>query len=163
MSVLLIGSSFLSEVRTTSILRTGLSVAPSLILSACYPASRLTPPRAAGPERSDFVLWRNLRLQPKSAFSRLSPVHRANLEGAVKGRLRPFAKPSGNIRYLRTPDGWSRRCAAIADRGLRHFNLAAAPCLQRDKADASGPAAANFHRLAAKVIDAIQCPNARAA
>src|ERR1700719_538596 len=49
------GSSILSEVDDTSILRTG--------LSTCYwrplgrlPASRLRPPRS-GLERSDFVLW----------------------------------------------------------------------------------------------------------
>src|SRR5438132_1022792 len=49
------GSSILSEVDDTSILRTG--------LSTCYwhpldwlPASRLLPPRS-GLERSDFVLW----------------------------------------------------------------------------------------------------------
>src|SRR5271165_3319356 len=51
-------SSILSEGHNTSILRTEFSVAPSPILSACYPASRLTTPRAAGPERSDFVLLR---------------------------------------------------------------------------------------------------------
>jgi hypothetical protein len=49
------GSSILSEVDDTSILRTGLSI--------CYwhpldwrPTSRLLPPRS-GLERSDFVLW----------------------------------------------------------------------------------------------------------
>jgi hypothetical protein len=49
--VSLTGSSFLSEVDDTSILRTGLSIAPSLLQ-----ASRLTPPRS-GPEHSDFVHW----------------------------------------------------------------------------------------------------------
>ena len=55
MLVSLMGSSILSEVDDTSILRTG--------LSTCYwrplgrlPASRLLPPRS-GLERSDFVLW----------------------------------------------------------------------------------------------------------
>ena len=55
MLVSLMGSSFLSEVDDTSILRTG--------LSTCYwrplnwlPASRLLPPRS-GLERSDFVPW----------------------------------------------------------------------------------------------------------
>jgi len=37
------------------------------------PASRLTPPRS-GPERSDFVPWRNLRLRPKTAFRRIGLV-----------------------------------------------------------------------------------------
>jgi len=53
--VSLMGSSILSEVDDTSILRTG--------LSNCYwrplnwlPASRLLPPRS-GLERSDFVPW----------------------------------------------------------------------------------------------------------
>ncbi len=84
MSVLLMESSILSEGHNTSILRTELSVAPSRILSACYPASRLTPPRAAGPERSDFVPWRNPRLQGKSAVSCLPLVHRADLEGPLR-------------------------------------------------------------------------------
>ena len=31
------------------------------------------------------------------------------------GRFDPFTKPSANGRYLRTPDGWSRRLADVAD------------------------------------------------
>jgi hypothetical protein len=46
--------SFLSEVERPAILRTGLPVAPSLILPACYRPSAHAP-RAAGPEWSDFV------------------------------------------------------------------------------------------------------------
>src|SRR5271165_1298340 len=63
------GSSILSEVDDTSILRTGLSI--------CYwrplgrlPASRLRPPRS-GLERSDFVLWpiaTNFTLRPDVSF-----------------------------------------------------------------------------------------------
>src|ERR1700722_19981664 len=63
------GSSILSEVDDTSILRTG--------LSTCYwrplgrlPASRLRPPRS-GLERSDFVQWpiaTNFSLGPDVSF-----------------------------------------------------------------------------------------------
>ncbi|HKN28701.1 MAG TPA: hypothetical protein VJY34_12765, partial [Roseiarcus sp.] len=47
------------------------------------PASRLPPPRS-GLERSDFVLWCNLRLQPKTASVRLPPVLRAEREGQLR-------------------------------------------------------------------------------
>jgi len=49
------GSSVLSEVDDTSILRTGLSIGYGRTLG-WRPASRLLPPRS-GLERSDFVLW----------------------------------------------------------------------------------------------------------
>jgi len=49
------GSSILSEVHDTSILRTGLSTRYIYTLNA-IPASRLWPPRS-GLSRSDFVLW----------------------------------------------------------------------------------------------------------
>jgi hypothetical protein len=51
----LMGSSILSEVDDTSILRTGLSIRYWRPLDR-LPASRLLPPRS-GLERSDFVLW----------------------------------------------------------------------------------------------------------
>src|SRR5208283_5642346 len=62
--------SILSEVRNASILRTGLSVAPSLILSACYPASRLTPPSGAGAERLRALA--HLSLSAYGSFLRVS-------------------------------------------------------------------------------------------
>jgi hypothetical protein len=37
---------------------------------------------------------------------------------SAQGRFDPFAKPSANDRYLRSPDGWSRRKPDIADRGF---------------------------------------------
>ena len=43
---------------------------------------------------------------------------------AGRGRLDPFAKPSGNGRYLRSPDGRCRREADIADRVLGRLNWA---------------------------------------
>jgi hypothetical protein len=36
--------------------------------------------------------WRNPRLQPRSAFSRFPPVHKAELEGQLRGRCCPFLK-----------------------------------------------------------------------
>jgi hypothetical protein len=62
-------------------------------------------------------LWRNSRLHPKSAFSRFSFVHRADLEGQQWVDLTRSPNPSGDDRYLRSPDGWSRRIADVADRG----------------------------------------------
>jgi hypothetical protein len=44
-----------------------------------------------------------LGLQRKTAFWRFPPLHQADLEGQAKGRLDPFAFPSGNVRYLRIP------------------------------------------------------------
>jgi hypothetical protein len=74
--------SFLSEVERPSILRTGLAVAPSLSYRLATRLAAHAPPRS-GPERSDFVLWRNLRIQSKTAFSRFPPVHRTGLEGPI--------------------------------------------------------------------------------
>jgi hypothetical protein len=37
-----------------------------------------------GLERSDFVPWRNRRLQPKTAFQRIPPVHRGDLQGQLR-------------------------------------------------------------------------------
>src|SRR5271166_5110078 len=90
-------SSILSEGHNTSILRTGLSVAPSLILSACYPASRLTPPRAAGPERSDFVLWLSLHV-PRPTGKGMSgrrPVVKGLVEALRTYRVRSCLRPVG--------------------------------------------------------------------
>jgi hypothetical protein len=40
------------------------------------------------------------------------------------GSFDPCATPSANDRYLRTAAGWSRRKAAVADRGLGRLNWA---------------------------------------
>jgi hypothetical protein len=44
---------------------------------------------------------RNLRLQPKSAFSRFAPVRMRNLEGS-KGSISPVPRAAPNERYLHT-------------------------------------------------------------
>ena len=53
------------------------------------PASRLTPPRS-GLERSDFVRWRNRRLQPKTALSRyrlfIGPISKGSSGSSSDGR-----------------------------------------------------------------------------
>jgi len=77
------GSSILSEVDDTSILRTG--------LSTCYwrplgrlPASRLLPPRS-GLERSDFVQWpsaTDFSLGPDVSFRGEAEVGRATESAA---------------------------------------------------------------------------------
>jgi hypothetical protein len=54
-SVVLMESSILSEVHNTSILRTGLPVAPELSYRLATAVSAPAPPRS-GLERSDFVL-----------------------------------------------------------------------------------------------------------
>jgi hypothetical protein len=54
-----------------------LVVAPSTSLSV-----HVSP--RSGPERSDFALWRNPHLQPKTAFSRLPSVHEADLESPLR-------------------------------------------------------------------------------
>src|SRR5208337_1323193 len=43
--------------------------------------------------------WRTPRLQPKTAFSRLSPVHRADLEG----QQRVCAVKGGAFQWVRVP------------------------------------------------------------
>jgi hypothetical protein len=63
-----------------------------------------------GNVRSDLIAvtlrkdcsWRNRRVSPSTAFRLILPVHMTNLEGALRGRLDSFAKPSVNGRYLRT-------------------------------------------------------------
>jgi hypothetical protein len=40
---------------------------------------------------SNVSCWRNLRLQQKSAFSRLTLVHGADLKGPLRVRCYPFA------------------------------------------------------------------------
>jgi hypothetical protein len=44
---------------------------------------------------------RNLLLQPKTAFSRLPPIHRADLKGQLRVDLTRSPNPSANGRYLR--------------------------------------------------------------
>src|SRR5271165_5969222 len=61
--VSLIGRSFLSEVERPSNLRTGLPVAPSLSYRLATRPLGSRPPRS-GPERSDFVPWRNPSVPP---------------------------------------------------------------------------------------------------
>ena len=45
-------------------------------------------------------------------------------ETSALGRLGPFAEPSGDDRYLRSPDGWSRRITGVASHGLGRLNWA---------------------------------------
>jgi hypothetical protein len=52
--------------------------------------------------------WRNPRVQPTPAFWCSPPVP-GPIGKDSKGRINPFAVPSGNGRYLREGDGWSRR------------------------------------------------------
>src|SRR5208283_430771 len=63
-------------------------------------------------------LWRNIRLQPKTAFSRFPPVHRADLEGqqrAASGRfLIEGSDPSDPIHYW-GPRGEPKCCLVDAD------------------------------------------------
>jgi hypothetical protein len=66
--VSLMGSSFLSEVRNTSILRTGALHRYHYLLT-WLPASRLLPPRR-GLERSDFVLWPKAAIERRLLFRR---------------------------------------------------------------------------------------------
>jgi hypothetical protein len=73
------------------------------IQSACYPPLGSHPPRS-GPERSDFVLWRNGRLQPKSAFSRLPPVHGGDLEGQLRVELTSSPSRQRMAGFLRQAD-----------------------------------------------------------
>ena len=45
--------------------------------------------------------WRNRRVPPKSASSRLPPVRGTNLEGQQRFRFDPFTTTFGNVCYLR--------------------------------------------------------------
>jgi hypothetical protein len=56
---------------------------PLSLFSPSATGPRLTTPRS-GLKRSDFVLQRNRHLQPKTAFLRLPPVHRADLKGQLR-------------------------------------------------------------------------------
>jgi hypothetical protein len=61
-------------------------------------------------------LWANRRLQPKTAFLRLSPVHRTDLEGQQRWPLRPVRRPT---------DVWP--LFAHWGRAVRRFCTAAIP------------------------------------
>src|SRR5208283_3886565 len=82
--VSLIGRSFLSEVERPSILRTELPVAPSLSYRLATRPLGSRPPRS-GPERSDFVPWRNPTVAPSSAIWRNPAGRGVNLK-VRKGR-----------------------------------------------------------------------------
>jgi len=79
-----------------------------------------------GPERtmSDFRNWRNLRLQPKTAFWRFAPVHRPDLEGQLRVDCAGSPRPTemSAICALETLGGVSyRRLAVISDRTMDAF------------------------------------------
>jgi hypothetical protein len=66
--------------------------------------------------------WRFLPVALKTASSPFLLAQRPILNVRFGSRDSPFAKSSGNVRNLRTPDGRSRREAPVADRGLGRLN-----------------------------------------
>jgi hypothetical protein len=55
----------------------------------------------AAPSANDRF-GRNRRLHPKTTFSRLPPIHRANPLRPASGRIYRFVEWSGNAPFLRT-------------------------------------------------------------
>ena len=70
----------------------------------------------------------NTKTQPNPLVSTLIQTMRGNLDCQKDALGRPelSATPSGNVRSLRSTDGWSRREADISDGGFRPFKCASA-------------------------------------
>ena len=94
---------------------------------------RMTPFVGREPEVATFQTIGTVAIEATSAVRRFSPVRRALCERPVfahcfpcwdltgmpaSGRFEPFAAPSGNDRYSRTPDGPARCIADATDRNL---------------------------------------------
>jgi hypothetical protein len=84
------------------------------ILLACYPPSRLTPPRS-GPERNDFVLWRILpyRLRPLSDVVRSYRADRVGQQ-RVEGSRSPHKQRSSQKGGKRTSSIRTQLCGVVA-------------------------------------------------
>ena len=72
------------------------------------------------PKKKRLLLVQPTRHQPKTAFSRLPPLHRADLEGPLRVRFGAFARlcrMSAICAFETSVDVSCRREADIADRG----------------------------------------------
>src|SRR6266436_7027290 len=116
------GSSFLSEVDDTSILRTGALHCYHYPLSS-LPASRLLLPRS-GLERSDFVPWHQTDLPPLVWHVRCQGMNGPIVDAAQGLSLTQMYGPAARCKKISS--NWRRRsCINVSGLRLKHVVLRA--------------------------------------